>query len=61
VVKSPKGKELAKKHNGILLDGGEFREYFESGFSDSERIEHIMRMATEWQLGPESFGVWSTR
>jgi len=43
--KTTKAKELAKLHNGILLDGDEFRQYFDTGFSDNERLEHIMRMA----------------
>lgn len=36
---------LAKQTNGIVIDGDEVRKLFPTGYSDSERYDHIMRMA----------------
>lgn len=37
--------KIAKQTNGVVLDGDEFRQHFKTGFSDSERLEHIKRIS----------------
>lgn len=43
--KTTLAKRLAKQTNGIIIDGDHIRNYFPTGYSESDRYDNIMRIA----------------